>query len=76
MTHQYPEARNLSPKKRGTLGTLNSRNPTTCFPGHQGSAEPMLKITELDYVSTHTRKSILTSTNPTTHLLYLHRNVS
>jgi len=34
MTHQYPEARNLSPKKRGTLGTLNSRNPTTCFPGH------------------------------------------
>jgi len=35
----------------------------------------MLKNTELDYVSTHSRKSILTSTNPTTHLLDLHRNV-
>jgi len=35
----------------------------------------MLKNTELDYISTHTRKSILTSTNPTTHLLDLHRNV-
>jgi len=30
---------------------------------------------ELDYISPHTRKSILTSTNPTTHLLDLRRNV-
>jgi len=28
-----------------------------------------MKNTELDYISPHTRKSILTSTNPTTHLL-------
>jgi len=35
----------------------------------------MLKNTELDYISTHTRKYILTNTNPTTHLLDLHRNV-
>jgi len=35
----------------------------------------MLKNTELDYSSLHTWKSILTSTNPTTHLLDLHRNV-
>jgi len=34
----------------------------------------MLKNTELDYISTHSRKSILTSTNPTAHLLDLHRN--
>jgi len=27
----------------------------------------MMKNTELDYISPHTRKSILTSTNPTTH---------
>jgi len=52
-----------------------SRNPTTCFAGHQGFAEPMLKNTELDYISTHTQKSILTSINPTTHWLDLHRNV-
>ena len=39
------------------------------------SAEPMLENTELDYISIHTRKSILTSTNPTTHLLDLPRNV-
>jgi len=30
---------------------------------------------KLDYISTHTRRSILMSTNPTTHLLDLHRNV-
>jgi len=35
----------------------------------------MLKNTDLDYISPHTRKSILTSTNPTIHLLDLHRNV-
>jgi len=35
----------------------------------------MLKNTELDYIFTHTWKSILTSTNATTHLLDLHRNV-
>jgi len=35
----------------------------------------MLKNTEPDYISTHTRKSIFTSTDPTTHLLDLHRNV-
>jgi len=34
-----------------------------------------LKNTELDNISPHTRKSILTSTNPTTHLLDLRRNV-
>jgi len=27
---------------------------------------------ELDFISPHTRKSILTSTNPITHLLNLH----
>jgi len=37
--------------------------------------EPLLKNTELDYISPHTLKSILTRTNPTTHLLDLHRNV-
>ena len=31
--------------------------------------------TELDYIYPHTRKSILTTTNPITHLLDLHRNV-
>jgi len=30
--------------------------------------------TELDYIYPHTWKSTLTSTNPTTHLLDLHRN--
>jgi len=34
-----------------------------------------MKNTELDYISPHTRKSILMSTNPTTHFLVLHRNV-
>jgi len=34
-----------------------------------------LKNTELDDISPRTRKSILTSTNPTTRLLDLHRNV-
>jgi len=34
-----------------------------------------LKTTELDYIYPHARKSIFTSTNPTTHLLDLHRNV-
>ena len=29
---------------------------------------------DLDYISPHTRKSILTSTNPTIHLLDLYRN--
>jgi len=37
--------------------------------------EHLLKNTELDYISPHTRKSILTSTNPTTHLLDSHINV-
>jgi len=35
----------------------------------------LLQNTEQDYISPHTRNSILTSTNPTTHLLDLHRNV-
>jgi len=35
----------------------------------------MLENTKLDYISTHTRKSILTSTNPSTDLLDLHRNI-
>jgi len=35
----------------------------------------MLENTELDYISIHTWKSILTSTNPTTHVLDLPRNV-
>jgi len=34
-----------------------------------------LKKIELDYISPHTRKSILTSTNPTTHLLDLRGKV-
>jgi len=34
-----------------------------------------LKNTELDYIYPHTRKSILTSTNPTSYLLDLHINV-
>jgi len=34
-----------------------------------------LNNTELDYISTHARNSILTSTHPTTHLPDLHRNV-
>jgi len=34
-----------------------------------------LKNIELGYVSPHTRKFILTSANPTTHLLDLRRNV-
>jgi len=34
-----------------------------------------LKYTELDYIYPHTPKSILTSTNPTTHLLDLYSNV-
>jgi len=34
-----------------------------------------LKNTEQDYISSHTWKSILTSTNPTTHLFDLLRNV-
>jgi len=34
-----------------------------------------MKNTELECVYPHTRKSILTSANPTTHLLDLHRNV-
>jgi len=37
------------------------------------NTEPLLKNSELDYISPHTRKSILTSTNPTTHLLDSHR---
>jgi len=37
--------------------------------------EPLLKNTELDYIFPHTRKSILTSTNPTTHISDLYRNV-
>jgi len=35
----------------------------------------LLKNTDLDYISPHTQKSILMSTNATTHLLVLHRNV-
>jgi len=35
----------------------------------------MLENDELDYISTHTRKYILTSTNPAIHLLDLPRNV-
>jgi len=31
--------------------------------------------TELEYIFPHTRKSILTSANPTTHSLDIHRNV-
>jgi len=34
-----------------------------------------MKNTELEYIYTRTRKSILTSASPTTHLLDLHRNV-
>jgi len=79
-THQHTEARNhlslpFKKNEEPSWNPLNSRNPTACFAEHQDSAEPMLKNTELDYISTHTRKSILTSTNPTTHLLDLHRNV-
>jgi len=48
---------------------LNPRNPTTCF------AEPLLKNTELDYISPHAWKSILTSRKPTTRLLDLRGNV-
>jgi len=40
-----------------------------------GYHRTLLKNTELDYISSHTRKSILTSTNPTTHLLDLRINV-
>jgi len=45
------------------------------FCGTLGYQEPLLKNTELDYISPHTQKFILTSTNPTTHVLDLHRNV-
>jgi len=45
------------------------------FCGTLRSTEPLLKNTELDYIFPHTRKSILTSTNPTTYLLDLYRNV-
>jgi len=34
-----------------------------------------MKNTELDNIYPHTRKSILTSANSTTHFLDLHRNV-
>jgi len=34
-----------------------------------------MKNTELEYIYPHTRKSIMTSANPTTNLLDLHRNV-
>jgi len=34
-----------------------------------------MKNTELEYISPHTQKSILTRTNPTTHLLDLNGNV-
>ena len=65
MMHQHTEARNHFLSK--------TRNPVTCFAEHQGSAEPLLKNTELDYISPHKRKSILTSANPTTIFLDLHK---
>ena len=45
------------------------------FCGTLRSTEPLLKNTELDYIFPHTRKSIVTSTNPTTYLLDLYINV-
>jgi len=45
------------------------------FCGTLGLHGTPVEVTELDYISPHTRKSILTSANPTTHLLALRRNV-